>query len=456
MRSKRILIVALSTIGFFLLTILLIIFVFPNVSLKHLIEKSVEKQLKYSQSVKIGDIRLSPLGNLRARDVLVVPRVHEKPDPNLAVEGGVFDGFFCAPMVGEDPFAVAELHVMPSILSFLKKSPRAKFDLALRRNDGEELGSIQGVLDSKSGLYKVDLSAHELSLNELTLLSNFIKVQLHGALDLSTHVITDKSGRLLDLNFEMNSTNTVMCPKRLKLNMGGVPFIELPFTRFGNIEAQLSLGDDQAIIVEKFKTDGPDLSISVTGKLWPKSKPNAETRVDLNMVIHPGDEWMEENSMEIIYRVCRKQADGSIELHLSGAGKAIRKDCGTPIIEAAPAMAKTDNSTEDSENSAPEPQDDLVAPAPKAPQNTAKNEVRQGVRRPPPKGRAIERRGERNELPSEVPLNDIERRMLEGSPELRQAVINTHMEAEKARESRGIRRERPIGAQPGRKAISEP
>lgn len=452
MRSKKIIISILASLGFLLLTLLLLVFVFPNVSLKHLIEKSAEKQLKYAQRIEIGSIRISPLGNIRAINLLITSRLNEEPDPNLAVEGGVFDGFYCAPQVGFDPFAIGEILIKPSIRSLIAKKPNATFALSLSRDDNDTLGNIEGALDSKSEFRKVTLNAKDISLNEFTLLSNFIKVQLHGLLNLDTNLILDTGNQIVDLSLNMNAANTVMCPKRLKLNMGGVPFIELPFTRFGNIEASLSSAQDQAINIDKFTTDGPDLMINAHGQIWLKTPQNPEMRVDLTIIVQPGQEWLEQHSMQVIYSVCRKQDDGSIELRLSGSGKNIRKDCGKPIIEELPPASDTPTKEATDEPVQQAPQD-----ANGEQDQKTRDTVRTGVQRPMPTNRVPLRRGAQVEEANALGvLTPKERNMIEAAPELRRAVIEGNKEAEKALESRGLRRERPIGARPGRKALSEP
>ena len=174
-------------------------------------------------------------------------------------------------------------------------------------------------------------SGKSISLNEFALLSNVTKTQLYGDLSFDLRATTD-ANKLAELSVKMNSNNTVMCPKRFKLKAQGIPYIEFPFTIFGNIVADIEIANDK-IIINQLTSDGPDIVLKVTGDIMLKSSKNPDVRLNLVADIKPSQSWVEDNDMKVIYQVCEKLDDGGIRLTLRGTTKKLKHDCGTPIPE---------------------------------------------------------------------------------------------------------------------------
>ena len=137
---------------------------------------------------------------------------------------------------------------------------------------------------------------------------------------------------LQELRAQITSTSTVMCPKRIKLNISSMPFIEMPFTVFGDIEAVIELQKDK-LVIEELTSTGPDIKLNVKGDVLLKSEKNPNPRLNITATILPSQDWIDNNNMNAIYKICEKHDDGSIELKLNGSSKRLKHDCGTPIPE---------------------------------------------------------------------------------------------------------------------------
>lgn len=310
---------------FIVVFVLAIFWALPTESIRHLAEKTIEKQFKQEQSVEIEDLSISPLLNVTIKKFQMRPRNPEPIAENLRTAGGEFEGFWCAPYVEEQPFVIDKIFINPSVFKLIKKKPQGRFELDILD------GKIKGELKSKGNLLEVSAAAQDISMNEFVLLSNLTKMQIYGNLEFDTRAVLEGS-RLADVELELTAANTAICPKRLKLNTPSLPYFELPFTVFGNINATISVEKDK-LKIHKLVSDGPDIKLDVKGSVTMKSPTNDLPRFDIEADITPSAEWMEANKMKAIYQLCEKLDDGSIHLSLTGTSKKPKIDCGTPIPE---------------------------------------------------------------------------------------------------------------------------
>lgn len=331
----------------------------PADAIRHFAEKTIEKQLNQKQGIEIETIRVSPLLNATIKGFRMTPRAVSSSEPALATDGGTFDGFYCAPYVEEQAFVVDSIFVSPKISSLISKKPEGKFKLQIQD------GTIEGDIKSIDKKMQITAAGGSISLNEFALLSNFTKTQLYGMLQFDLRAAAN-AGKLAELVLKMKSVNTAMCPKRIKLNVPGIPFIEFPFTVFGNISADIEIVNDK-VIINELTSDGPDIELKVTGDIMLKSGKSSDIRLNLDAEIKPSQQWVEDNGMNVIYQVCEKLDDGSIKLSLRGTTKKIRHDCGTPVPEPAAETPQTGDAADGDIKAEP-------APAPKAADKPAPDE----------------------------------------------------------------------------------
>lgn len=324
MRRKVLTIIGITIVS--LLVFVIAIFVtFPTDSVRHLAEKKLEQVLKQKQSVEIDSVSISPFLNVTAEGFTMTPRLTSNT-PSLSLEGNTYDGFYCAPSVEEQPFIIDKIFVNPNIISTLRKKPSGSFELTMQD------GFIEGEVKSQKNIIEANAEGKDISLNEFALLSNFTKMQFYGMLNFNIQRAIIEKNNLAELNADISASNTALCPKRLKLEMSGIPYIDLPFTVFGNIEAHISIDHDK-LIIDHLTADGPDLKFDIKGDVTLKSQKNPVPRLNINAVITPSQQWLEDNNMKIIYQVCEKHEDGSVHLNLTGTTKRIKHECGTPIPE---------------------------------------------------------------------------------------------------------------------------
>ena len=328
----------LKILGIFLLFVFAFFAAFflmlPTDSIRHYVEKTLEKQFKHEQSVEIESLSVSPLLNITAQHFSMMPRTFDAEAANLATDGGSFNGYYCAPYVELQQFVIDEIFVKPSILSLIQKKPSGAFNLKLQD------GLISGTLQAKGNLLELTANAEDISLNEFALLSNLSRMQIYGNMAFDARAIIQGSS-LAELSLTLDSLNTVTCPKRFKLDVQGLPFIELPFTVFGNIHANLEIKKDK-LIIHSLTSDGPDIKLDIKGDVALKSTKTPLPRFNLEATITPSQAWIDDNNMGVIYQICEKLDDGSIKLSLKGTSKKIKHECGTPIQNPTPAPQAND------------------------------------------------------------------------------------------------------------------
>ncbi|MBQ9244182.1 MAG: type II secretion system protein GspN [Proteobacteria bacterium] len=344
---RKILIVVVGIFVFLVVFAVAIFVTFPTDSIRHFAEKQLEKALKQEQTVEIEEISISPLLNVTARGFKMNPRIVSDEAP-LSTGGGTYmDIYYCAPYVEPMPFVVDEVFVKPSIFKSLNGKPNGHFELRVQD------GLIEGDLQSRGEVMSLNAAGSNISLNEFALLSNMTKMQIFGDLAFSVDAKLAKSS-LSGLDLKLNSLNTALCPKRIKLDMAGLPYIEIPFTVFGKVEAHLELKDD-LLVIHSLTTDGPDIRLEVNGDVSLK-KTGGGQALNIEAVILPSQEWLTENNMKVLYQVCEKHDDGSVHLSLRGTTKKIRHDCGTPIPEpVADTPAEPEKEAAEPEKKAAEP-----------------------------------------------------------------------------------------------------
>lgn len=350
MRRKLLILLGISVLSS-VVFVLAIFFTLPSDKFRHFAEKTIENQLKQKQTVEIDDISVSPLLNITAKGFKMTPRVSSPPQPALETEDKVINDYFCASSVEEIPFIIDKITVDPAVFETIKKKPSGSFKLNLKG------GTIQGDVKTRDKLLEIVASGKQISLNDFALLSNFTKMQIYGDLQFDMRAVIAGS-KLVELSGTALSADTVMCPKRLKLNIGGIPYIDLPFTTFGNIDADIEIKNNR-LVINKLTSDGPDIKLEVTGDVSLKSPAEPNPRLNIKAVITPDAKWVTDNDMKVLYQLCEKHDDGSIHLSLKGTTKRIKHDCGTPIPEPVEAVA------------APEPDKAAEKPAEAKPPKTA-------------------------------------------------------------------------------------
>ena len=164
-----------------------IFYTLPYDNIRHFAEKEIEKNIKQSHGVEIGDISISPLLNITAKNLKMTPRSNEPQPPATDAEGTVIDGFYCAPSVVDIPFIIDKIYASPTLFSTLKKKPAGNFELQIKD------GTINGELKSKDKIMEITANGQNLSLNDITLLSNLAKMQIYGTLGFDLRTILDGS-----------------------------------------------------------------------------------------------------------------------------------------------------------------------------------------------------------------------------------------------------------------------
>ena len=347
---RKLLIAVGISLLFTIFLVAAIFFTLPTDSIRHLLEKNIEKALKYEQGIEIADISISPLLNITAKNFQMTPRVHEEISENLATAGGDFDGFYCPPYVEEQTVTIDEVFVNPSIFKIARKKPEGKFNLKIQN------GTISGEIRSVDKSLELITNGESIQLETFTLLSNFTKAKIYGELSFDMRAVLDaenqkkNANQLQELRAHLTSSATAMCPKRIKLNISSMPFIEMPFTVFGDIEAVIELQKDK-LIIEELTSTGPDIKLDVKGDVMLKSDKNPNPRLNITATILPSQSWIDNNNMNAIYKICEKHDDGSIELKLNGSSKRLKHDCGTPIPEPESEVPPADNSDNKADNS---------------------------------------------------------------------------------------------------------
>lgn len=268
----------------------------------------------------------------------------------------------------------------------------------------------------------VTAKAEEISLNTFSLLSNYAKMQIYGTLGFDINVVAESQQQAAESTNRKNArkktsvsssgkqtvnevdaniklSNTALCPKRIKLNISSVPYIDLPFTVLGNIQAEIEYRDGVLKII-RFASDGPDIMFDISGTIKLKTrkeqaKISSDPAININATITPSPEWVEANNMKMIYQLCRKQDDGSIKLTLTGTAKKPKHSCGTPIPEAPKAAPQKEPDKQETKPEKPNTQENEVEEvkkvtkiqtddtAPEKPEGIREHSERTGVFRAP-------------------------------------------------------------------------
>ena len=388
------------TVLFILTFIVAVFLVFPMDAVRHFAEKTVEKQLKQKHSVEIEKMSVRPLLNVTLQKVKLTPREVDDSASNMATAEGEYNGYFCPGTVETMPFTIDEIFVNPAIFSSIGGNPGGEFAIKLAHGEveGELITKTLGRGDEestdgnreenetikaekaknrsrakvknnadedsenradsksrqnaktsaaakKNQLMNIKADGKNISLSDLGILSNTLRALIYGTLDFNANVVLQQSKII---NMELNSTiyETAVCPKRIKLNMGGIPYLELPFIMLGAVDVDIEIKDDK-LVINSFTSTGPDIIVDASGDVSLKSQKTPVPRFNLSIKVTPSPEWLEKNSMDSIYTMCRRQDDGSIQISLKGTTKKPKMDCGTPIPVEKTAVQKTEKASDD-------------------------------------------------------------------------------------------------------------
>ena len=410
--KRKILTVLGVFVLFDLVFVVAVFFMLPTDEIARFIEKNIEKAMKQEQTVKIESLSISPLMTATVEKFSMEPRNVEPIDESLVMEGGTFSGFYCAPYVEPQPIIIDEIFINPDVIASLGKKFGGSFELKIQQ------GKVTGNVATKGNLMEIKANGETISLNDFALFSNMSGMQIYGDLGFTLRAILntglnaktkpeaektdedpaktaeiaeenteggdkkrrsnrknrpnrpnkktqsggDEKSLLTEAHIDLNTSMTALCPKRLKL--GNIP-LDLPFTVFGNIEASLEIKDNK-LIIHKLTSDGPDIRLDITGDVMLKSKTNASPRLNIHAVILPSESWVTENDMKVIYQMCEKHPDGSIELDLKGSVKRLKHECGTPIPEPVAETPKDSKETESKDDKATKSKDTKNENSPKA------------------------------------------------------------------------------------------
>lgn len=391
---QRKLLLAIGLVALFIVTFVVAVFwAFPKDAVRHYAEKSLEKAMKGKQIFEIKDMSVSPLLTVTLNDVTMKPATFEQTPEYLMTAEGEYSGYYCAKYVEVMPFIIDQILVDPDVLKVATGIPNGQFEINLsggsilgklvttkslaqveeretdnptdsedaakeetkprrkarKAKDADEADDasaekpkrgLPSLKAKKSDPLVMNLNAkgQQIDLNRFAILSNYTGAQFYGELNFDTRVkLEDNQLKSMDVNMTMLST--ALCPKRIKVNMGGIPYLELPFTILGDIAGKIAI-ENGVVTINELKSSGPDLVVEVHGTVTlPNGKNVKEPKFDLDIMVLPSEEWLETNSMDAIYQICRRQADGSIEVKLSGSGKRMKPDCGKPIPVEKPATA---------------------------------------------------------------------------------------------------------------------
>ncbi len=402
---QRKLLIGVGLALLFILTfVIAVCIVFPMDSVRHFIEKSLEtKVFKGAQSVEISDLSISPLLNITAKNVTMNPRSVEPVPENMKTAGGEFSGYYCPPAVEIMPVTIDELFVDPSLFASIKGDYSGTLNLKLaggeidatletisrkaadsdekaenandddenapkaktRRNrnrdkdkdeaaEGEEKDTNDDSkpkskkakkTPAKDQYMNVTAKGQRISLGDFALIGNKTGMTVYGEMDFDGHVVLHNT-ELESVNATLNLLNTALCPKRIKLPMGSNMTMDLPFIMLGDVEADLEMSD-KTVKINKFTSTGPDIKLDITGDFTLPKRAGAKAKLNITAHIEPSEEWVETNSMDIIYQLCRRNADGSIDMKLEGQLGKLKPDCGTPIPVEKPVVEKKDESKKD-------------------------------------------------------------------------------------------------------------
>jgi len=353
----------IATVGFVFLT-------FPDDKAQLLVQRHVEKLLDYEYRVEASEFDVGIFSGLEMKSVNLTPRFTVDDDEVMGPEGGSGEPaardpesleakYFCPVRVVPVPMMFDRIAFDPSLTSLLSGALEGTFALgnlegpfALEAAGGTLEGEL--VKGEEGQTLKAKLDA--IALQRFTLLRNKIGVHLVGQLFGDIDLQFGEGMSLAGGSIAMNLRGVVMCPKKFKVNMKNVPFLEMPLTRLGDLEGTVEVTKQRRLEFKDFKGEGEDMSLSVQGSIQLTTDRIPRTRYDLRIKLTPNDQWVEDNAMEILFKICRRFDDGSIQLVVSGEAGKVKKDCvknaqGAPGGMPAPQTRRSPTATEQSRES---------------------------------------------------------------------------------------------------------
>ena len=429
MQRKLLLVIGLITL--FLITFVIALFLtFPTDSTRHYAESSLNNMMKGKQIFEIKDLSVSPLLNVTVKDISMRPATVEQVPEHLMIQEGEYSGYFCAKSVEPMTFIIDEVFLNPKALKTFSGLPEGTFEIKV--SGGEITGKLVSARFTEEGeeeekkeqeaaedtpeeeketarskkkskktdaedkksdktnkkpqlitskkkqvptLMSVNAKGNRIDLSKLVLLSNATGAQFYGELDFDTRAKLENN-KLKDMNLKLNMLSTALCPKRIQSKALPAP-ITVPFMILGDIEGELTVQNDVVKIV-KLTNTGPDVVFDVQGTISLPVGNVKEPDFNLSIKVSPAQEWLEANEWEEIYKLCRRQDDGSIELKLSGKASNPKADCGKPVASSKPASetkkpAAAEKKPDNKDGAAPETKTDASDKKAAPPERAADN-----------------------------------------------------------------------------------
>ncbi|MDX9722057.1 MAG: type II secretion system protein GspN [Myxococcota bacterium] len=344
----------------------LVVFIFltlPEDKLQLLVERNVEKALDHEYRVEMDGFDFSLLSGVRLERVMLSPRFTASEDDKLGTKPLPDDPeapenqYFCPASVDPVPMIIDSLWVDPSWFALLGGKFDGSFGLEAAG------GSIAGSLGSSDGEDLLEASIESVALQRFTLLRNKLGMhlvgQLNGAAELSFGESMSLSGGFLSIDMR----NVVLCPKRVAMTNPNVPFFDLPLTRMGNIKGRVEV-KQRRLEFKDFQGEGEDMALQVQGSIQLPTPNIPKTRYDLRINLRPSEQWLQDNDMGILFTICRRFEDGSLQIVVSGEAGALKRDCikATNTNTPAPRPAAAPSARL---SPAPSVEPELTPPAPK-------------------------------------------------------------------------------------------
>ena len=322
----------LSLLVFLVLTL-------PEDKIQLLVEKKLEAALDHQYRVQASEFSFSLLDGIEFKQVMLKPRfafedefemedkltrTNEDAEAELAEEGApqsLEDQYFCPDSIEPAPFIIDRLHVDPSWMGLISNEIDAAFTIDTSG------GSITGEIAPEDDGQHLQATIDDLALQRFTWLRNKLAVhmvgQFGGEVDLNFTKEFGLAGGTIDLNLK----KVVVCPKKFKVNMPNVPFLELPLTRLGNLAGSIEIQAGPKIVFNDLQGEGEDVSIRVKGSVHLANPQMPKARYNIHIFINPDQDWVDRNGLDIVFRSCKRDSTGAIDFTISGVAGDVKKGC---------------------------------------------------------------------------------------------------------------------------------
>ncbi len=325
MRAKLLQALLLATVAL-ISTLLFIALTFPDAALKHLVLRSVEKALDHSYRVEAGEMRFGFMSGIEFKQVRMIPRFgadDEDDLPAMKGEGARSDtgDHYCPVTVEPIPFFIDRMAMDLSWLALARGDMDVDFEIEAAD------GTIKGALGKEEGVQKLETKVDGVRLQRFTLLRNKMGLHAEGRLSGQVSLTFGDQMSLSSGKMTIVASDVVLCPKRFKVSMPNVPFFELPLTRLGDIAGEVVITPQRRLEFTRFTGEGPDMSFTVEGFIQLASPNFPKTRYEVRISLRPDPAWVQEHAMDILYKMCRRFDDGSVQFLITGQAGEVRRDC---------------------------------------------------------------------------------------------------------------------------------